>query len=64
MNYSFFHSAVHFLVNEYKVNPETFIYDWTYDTSDKNSLMSKVYIDLGNYLSSKDHFDGTEELTL
>ncbi|CAF1665687.1 unnamed protein product [Rotaria sp. Silwood1] len=44
-------SCLHFLINEYKADPDTFIYDWTYDTSDKNSVMSKTYVDLGNYLS-------------
>ncbi|CAF3723721.1 unnamed protein product [Rotaria sordida] len=44
-------SAIHFIVNEYKCDPNTFIYDWSYDILDKSSLISKVYIDLGNYLS-------------
>lgn len=49
----FFYSAIRFLVDEYKADPNTFIYDWSYDTSAKSSLMSKVYIDLGNYLAGK-----------
>ncbi|CAF3664255.1 unnamed protein product [Rotaria sp. Silwood1] len=44
-------SVLHFIINEYKIDPNSFIYDWSYDTSDNSSLIAKVYIDLGNYLS-------------
>jgi hypothetical protein len=51
--YFCFDSTIQFLVNEYKADPNTFLYDWKYDTSDKHSVMSQVYIDLGNYLAGK-----------
>ncbi|CAF4802356.1 unnamed protein product [Rotaria sp. Silwood1] len=44
-------SVIQFIINEYKSNSDTFIYDWNYDTWDKSSLIANVYIDLGNYLS-------------
>ncbi|CAF3366089.1 unnamed protein product [Rotaria socialis] len=44
-------SAINFITNEYKLDRNRFIYDWSYDASDKSSLISTVYIDLGNYLS-------------
>ncbi|CAF3189330.1 unnamed protein product [Rotaria sp. Silwood2] len=50
-------SILHFIVNEYKIDPNSFIYDWSYDTSDNSSLIVKVYIDLGNYLSVQ-FYDG------
>jgi hypothetical protein len=56
LNLSFFDSAIRFLVNEYKADPNTFLYDSSYGTSDKYSIMSKIYIDLGNYLSGKSDF--------
>lgn len=48
-----FVSIIKYLVNEYKVDPNTFLYDWKYDTTEKHSIMVQVYIDLGNYLSGK-----------
>ncbi len=51
-----FDSAIQFLINEYKVDPNTFLYDWKYDTHEKHSIMTQAYIDLGNYLSSKNKF--------
>ncbi len=56
LNLSFFDSVIRFLISEYKTDPNTFLYEWSYDTSDKHSVMSKVYIDLGNYLSGKTTF--------
>ncbi|CAF2149755.1 unnamed protein product [Rotaria magnacalcarata] len=46
-------STLQFLINEYKADPDTFIYDWAYDTFDKISVMSTIYIDLTNYISGK-----------
>ena len=46
-------STIDFLVNEYKLDPDTFFYESSYDTTEKKSLFTKLYIDLENYLSSK-----------
>ena len=53
MNFSIIDSALRFFVDEYKVDPNSFYYQWHYNTSNDNSLMSRVYIDLGNYLAGK-----------
>ncbi|CAF1222881.1 unnamed protein product, partial [Didymodactylos carnosus] len=37
-------SAIQFLVDGYKADPETFIYDCAYDTSNKGCLISKLYV--------------------
>jgi hypothetical protein len=46
-------SAIQFLVDDYKADPNTFLYEMGYDTEEKHSRMSTVYIDLGDYLSGK-----------
>ena len=56
IDFVFGDSSIRFLVDEYKADPNTFLYDWKYDTSDKHSMMSQIYIDLGNYLSGKNIF--------
>jgi hypothetical protein len=48
-------SVVNFLIDEYKINAETLLYNSSYDTFAKHSLMSTLYIDLGQYLSGNDH---------
>ncbi len=48
----FFHSsAIQFLVDEYKLDPNTFLSNATYDAERKHLLYSEIYIDMGNYLS-------------
>ena len=47
----FYFSVLNFLISEYKLNSENFLYNWNYDTTNKNSMMSTIYIDFGNYLS-------------
>ncbi|CAF4340778.1 unnamed protein product, partial [Adineta steineri] len=44
-------SILRFLVDEYKVDSNTFIYKRTYDYKREIQIMSRIYIDLGNYLS-------------
>ncbi|CAF2209231.1 unnamed protein product [Rotaria magnacalcarata] len=44
-------SVMRFLVNDYKLDPNTFVYTWSYDVFHHKSNMSQIYIDLGNYLS-------------
>ncbi|UJR20060.1 hypothetical protein I4U23_023194 [Adineta vaga] len=44
-------SVIDFLVNEYKVNRDTFLYDSSYDATTKQSQLTRLYIDLENYLS-------------
>ncbi|CAF1187591.1 unnamed protein product [Adineta steineri] len=44
-------SVIHFLIDEYKVDPDTFLYSSSYDISDNDSLMTDVYINLGHYFS-------------
>ncbi|CAF3601937.1 unnamed protein product [Rotaria socialis] len=44
-------SVIRFLVNDYKLDPNTFVYTWSYDVFHQKSNMSQIYIDLGNYLS-------------
>lgn len=53
LNKSEFDSIIKYLVNEYQIDPNTFLYDWKYDTTEKYSIMSQLYIDLGNYLSGR-----------
>ncbi|CAF3826513.1 unnamed protein product [Rotaria sp. Silwood1] len=36
-------SVLHFIINEYKIDPNSFIYDWSYDTSDNSSLIAKIF---------------------
>lgn len=55
-NFISFHSIIKYLVNEFQIDPNTFLYDWKYDALEKYSLMSQAYIDLGNYLSGKMKF--------
>lgn len=49
-------SMVNFLVEEHKLNRDSFLYESNYDASTKHTLISKLYIDLGNYLSGNDEY--------
>ncbi|CAF0976990.1 unnamed protein product [Adineta ricciae] len=44
-------STIDFLVNEYQLDPDTFLYESSYDTTENKTLFTKLYIDLENYLS-------------
>ena len=47
------YSAANFLNEEYKVERHSFLYESSYDAFTKHSLLSKLYVELGNYLSGK-----------
>ena len=48
-----FSSVLQFLIEQYHADPNTFSYDESYDVKHDVQLMSRVFIDLGNYLASK-----------
>ena len=41
------------MVDNHGADSNTFLYEMKYDTHEKNSLMSTVYVDLGESLSGK-----------
>lgn len=53
MNSFVIDSVLQYFVDQYKVDPNNFYYEWQYDAFNDTSLMSQVYIDLGNYLAGK-----------
>jgi hypothetical protein len=48
------YSAAKFLNEVYKVDRDSFLYESSYNVFSKYSPLSKLYIDLGNYLSGRD----------
>jgi hypothetical protein len=46
-------SVLRFLIGEYELNSGTFLYEWNYDATHQISVISNIYIDLGNYLSGR-----------
>ena len=50
--FSTYISVLKFLIDQYKVDPHNFIYDHKYDVQDKTSIMSNVYVDLNDILST------------